>query len=277
MTREHEGPIGRTLETARDVGDVIRALEELTTELRLENRHRTDRLTNRLGQFQNGVLVARTVTLDADGKWHENLRAPYSAVTAIPTTLGRGYLLEATIPNPAAAADFVVPTSPVNRWQLLSIAGKLTTSATAGTRTPAIVATIGGNLVDAAVSDSSQAASLSVNWNWNPSAKDISAPAANAVPLFANLLPAGTVVSSSSSLLAGDQWSNLTYSALVDDTVSVMNRTWENANPPSPSTGVLVVPPSAPTVPLTGRELTVLGAPGSQVSVTVWATAPWQQ
>lgn len=95
----------RGIETVHDLGEVIRALDELTAELRAERRHRTDETTNRLGQFVNGVLFAGTVSLPAAGLTKE-FPAPYAAVQiSDPAGIGaiwvaNGDLDDAATPGP---------------------------------------------------------------------------------------------------------------------------------------------------------------------------------
>ena len=74
-----EGMVDRTLDRVHELGDVVRALDELTAELRAERRHRTDELTNLLGQFVNGALWAGTVTVPLTGAV-KLFQAPFAAV-----------------------------------------------------------------------------------------------------------------------------------------------------------------------------------------------------
>lgn len=116
-------------------------------------------------------------------------------------------LVEA-VTNPAAGADFSF-TLPSNR-AILSIAATLTTSATAGNRTPSVqLKDSGGHVLFTLSSAVVQAASTTDVYQWVPSAVNQAAtsPFMLAFPSGMVVPSGGTIASVTSGILAGDQWS----------------------------------------------------------------------
>ena len=129
-----------------------------------------------------------------------------------------------SVPNPAAGADWSFTASATDKCLLLAVTAKLTTSATAANRRPALELEDQNDLTywtgDAGFP---QVASLTVVYSW---ARGASIPPPTAVadaerialPLpWLRLQPNDTVESATAAIDAGDQWSAIAYRAVVGD------------------------------------------------------------
>lgn len=129
-----------------------------------------------------------------------------------------------SLPAPAAGSDWTFTPSGSDRVRLQSITAKLTSSATAGNRMPALQVTDEtGNLISHDAPSAYQVASQAAVYNWRATWM-ASGVAANSLRYLLGCpgfwLPATvTIGTSTSGLLAGDQWSGIYLLFLVADAI----------------------------------------------------------
>jgi len=154
------------------------------------------------GALDLSLLLTGYVTAASRAAWPNNrLFTPVEGAAAVRTITG-------TVP--AAGADIVETVPARTRWQLLSIAASLTTSAVAATRAPSLTIDDGGTIHFQVGPSATQAASLTalysagsgINNNWELG------PNIHNWPLYAPaLLPAGHRIRTvTSAIQAADQW-----------------------------------------------------------------------
>ena len=123
-----------------------------------------------------------------------------------------------SIPTPAAGADWSVSPSSTDAVRIVGITGKLVTSATAGTRVPALqIKSQDGEIVYQAASNVGQAASLTDYWTWDPNYGSSGYAGLYGATVSINLNPMPElwlpyqwkVQTLTYNIAAGDQWSAL--------------------------------------------------------------------
>jgi hypothetical protein len=128
------------------------------------------------------------------------------------------------VPAPAAGSDWAFTPSSTDRVLLLSVTAKLTTSAAAANRRPALALEDQNDLTYwSADSVFPQAASLAVTYSWargasNPPAAAIVTLERVALPMpWLRLQPNDAVESDTALLDVADAWTNIVYRAVIGD------------------------------------------------------------
>lgn len=153
------------------------------------------------------LLFADYVTLFSAAAW------PWGRI--IDSTESSGFPSTATFANPAPTTDFVVTVPATHRWRVQSLSAVLTTSAAVGNRQVHSRVQDGvPNIVFDAPAPSVQAASLAVRYSFVPGLTSVAViDGSTVVPLPPGLVLQQSgltrIVSATTGILAGDQWSAL--------------------------------------------------------------------
>lgn len=135
----------------------------------------------------------------------------------IPTdfpTLKPGAILQVTIGNPAAGADFTQAINGNARWRVQTLRAAFVTSAAAANRSAILQFSTAGNVFFSAPVVPVQAASLTWSYNWGSGVTTLTATAGATTPNAVTSLPddfwlppGSTIASVTQNIQAGDQWS----------------------------------------------------------------------
>ena len=119
-------------------------------------------------------------------------------------------ILSVAITQPAAGAEFTQTVTAGKRWRVQSVRGRFTTSASAGSRSPALIFDDGANEVGGAFTGESLAASQQSAYTWAPglSLQTTSNSVTRSTHGITNAIlgPGFRIRSLTQGILAGDQW-----------------------------------------------------------------------